>query len=55
VALEEEAVRRALRLFGERSVDFADAYLAALSLSLTLPVATFDHDLRKLGTTLLDT
>jgi predicted nucleic acid-binding protein len=41
------------RVFGERNVDFADAYLVALSLSLTLPVATFDQDLQKLGTNLL--
>jgi predicted nucleic acid-binding protein len=52
-ALEEGAARGALRVFGERNVDFADAYLVALSLSLTLPVATFDQDLQKLGTNLL--
>lgn len=54
-ALEERAVREALRLLTERSVDFADAYLAALGLTLKLPVATFDGDLRKLGAQVLDT
>lgn len=53
-ALEESAMREALRLFGERSVDFADAYLAALGLMLDLPVATFDRDIGKLGAGTLD-
>lgn len=54
VALEERAVREALRLLMDRSVDFADAYLAGLALTLSLPVATFDGDLRKLGADILD-
>jgi len=54
-ALEDGAVREARRLFSERGVDFADAYLAALGLTLNLPVATFDSDLRKLGAEVLDT
>lgn len=53
-ALEDQAVREALRHLLERSVDFADAYLAALSATLTLPVATFDRDLNKPGATLLE-
>lgn len=48
-ALEEQVVLEALRLLKERSVDFADAYLAALSRALAQPVASFDSDLRKLG------
>ncbi len=54
-ALEERPVREALRLLTERSVDFADAYLAGLGMTLGLPVATFDGDLRKLGAEVLDT
>ncbi|WP_019588369.1 PIN domain-containing protein [Deinococcus apachensis] len=53
-ALEAPAVTKALRLLTERSVDFADAYLAALARTQALPVATFDGDLEKLGATLLD-
>ncbi|MBB5296219.1 PIN domain-containing protein [Deinococcus metallilatus] len=53
-ALEEQAVTEALRLLKEQSVDFADAYLAALGRTLALPVASFDSDLRKLGADVLD-
>lgn len=52
-ALEEQTVLEALRLLGERSADFADAYLAALSGTLAVPVASFDDDLRKLGARML--
>lgn len=53
-ALEGRVVGEALRVFGARNVDFADAYLHALSLSLSFPVVTFDRDLSKLGTEVLE-
>lgn len=53
-ALEEQTVLEALRLLGERSADFVDAYLAALSSTLVLPIASFDDDLRKLSAQLLE-
>ncbi|WP_415784660.1 PIN domain-containing protein [Deinococcus saxicola] len=54
-ALEGRVVGEALRVFGAKNVDFADAYLNALSLSLSYPVVTFDRDLSKLGAELLET
>ncbi|OLV19626.1 PIN domain-containing protein [Deinococcus marmoris] len=54
-ALEGRVVGEALRVFGAKNVDFADAYLSALSLSLSYPVVTFDRDLGKLGAELLET
>lgn len=53
-ALEARVPDEALRVFGATNVDFADAYLHALSLNLSLPVVTFDRDLNKLGTAVLD-
>lgn len=52
--VEDTAVREALRLYGERSVDFADALLAALSRARGDEIATFDRDLARLGASLLD-
>lgn len=37
----------ALRLFGEKNVDFVDAYLAADALASGTAVASFDRDFRK--------
>lgn len=39
----------ALRVFGQRRVDYADAYLAALGRAQGTAVATFDRDLARLG------
>ncbi len=46
VVIEADVLRRALRLYGERTrLDFADAYLAALALELAPgAVASFDTD-----------
>lgn len=46
---EEAIVLEALRLYGERRVDFADAYLAARAAKDGLPVASFDRDFDRLG------
>ena len=53
-ALEGRVLGEALRVFGAKNVDFADAYLHALSLDLSHPVVTFDRDLSKLGTEVLE-
>jgi len=37
----------ALGRFATKSVDFLDAYLAAQSLAIQVPVSTFDKDFRK--------
>lgn len=50
----EPSLRQALTLFGEKNVDFADAYLAALAQEKGLSVGSFDRDLSKLGVALLD-
>lgn len=46
---EEDAVLEGLRLMLTRSVDFADAYLAACAKGRGEAVASFDLDYRKLG------
>lgn len=53
-AMEGRALGEALRVFGARNVDFADAYLSALSLNLSCPVVSFDRDLSKLGVEVLE-
>lgn len=53
-ALEGRVLGEALRVFGAKNVDFADAYLYALSLGLSFPVVTFDRDLGKLGAEVLE-
>ena len=53
-ALEGRVLGEALRVFGAKNADFADAYLHALSLSGSFPVVTFDRDLSKLGTEVLE-
>ena len=49
VTEEEGVVLAALRRFGERAVDFADAYLAELAQQRGWEVASFDQDFRALG------
>lgn len=44
---ERELVIDALRRFGAINVDFADAWLAARSARLSLPLASFDRDFDK--------
>lgn len=50
----EPSLRQALTIFGEKNVDFADAYLAALAQEKGQSVASFDRDLGKLGAVLLE-
>lgn len=46
---EEDVVIETLQLMASRRVDFTDAYLAVSSRSTGRPVASFDHDFKKLG------
>ncbi len=46
---ERDVVLNALRVAGERAVDFPDAYLAAKALAADEGVASFDRDFERLG------
>lgn len=45
---ERDVLLKALSLFGQHKIDFADAYLAALALSSGNTVVTFDRDFSKI-------
>lgn len=45
--LDRDVVQDALARFAAKNVDFADAMLAAQSIAMKLPVASFDRDLDK--------
>lgn len=46
---ESPVALEALRIYGERRVDFVDAYLAARASRDGTPVASFDRDFDRLG------
>lgn len=47
-------VTRALLTMADKNVSFVDAYLAQLSERTSIPVASFDRDMRRLNTRLLE-